>query len=124
MAGLGCLPGLGLSLPVRGFGSVPLSAAGRGILLSAVFPDGFLPSFLCLRGGGLRLPVRVFPPYGLTQLRLPGLLAGAVRPRGAFSLLRLSAGLGAILVVLRTRSAVLVIVVGMLVLWGLRWLAS
>jgi len=37
---------------------------------------------------------------------------------------KLVAGLVAILVFLRTRSAVLVIVVGMLVLWGLRWLAG
>ena len=37
---------------------------------------------------------------------------------------KLVAGVLAVLVFLRTRSAVLVIIVGMLVLWGLRWLAG
>ncbi|MCC3263940.1 AzlD domain-containing protein, partial [Paenibacillus polymyxa] len=37
---------------------------------------------------------------------------------------KLVAGLVAILVFLRTRSAVLVIVVGLLLIWGVRWLAG
>jgi branched-subunit amino acid transport protein len=71
---------------------------------------------------GIRRALRYAPAAALTAIIVPDLLpwkAGV----GPLLDLKLLAGVVGILVFLKTRSAVLVIVCGMLVLWGLRWLA-
>ena len=63
------------------------------------------------------------PAAALTAIVVPDLLPWKAGPAGV----RLQAGggrAGGAAVSLRTRSAVLVIIVGMLFLWGLRWLAG
>ncbi|ANN70863.1 AzlD domain-containing protein [Bordetella bronchialis] len=70
----------------------------------------------------VRRALRYAPAAALTAIIVPDLLpwkAGV----GPMLDMKLLAGVAGILVFLRTRSTVLVIVAGMLVLWGLRWLA-
>ena len=70
----------------------------------------------------VRRALRYAPAAALTAIIVPDLLpwkAGV----GPLLDMKLLAGVVGVLVFLRTRSAVLVIVSGMLVLWGLRWLA-
>lgn len=71
----------------------------------------------------VRRALRYAPAAALTAIVVPDLLPWKAGLGPVFDY-KLVAGLVAILVFLRTRSAVLVIVVGMLVLWGLRWLAG
>lgn len=71
---------------------------------------------------GVRRALRYAPAAALTAIIVPDLLpwkAGV----GPLLDMKLLAGVVGVLVFLRTRSAVLVIVSGMVVLWGLRWLA-
>jgi branched-subunit amino acid transport protein len=71
---------------------------------------------------GVRRALRYAPAAALTAIIVPDLLpwkAGV----GPLLDLRLLAGVVGIIVFLRTRSAVAVIVSGMVVLWILRWLA-
>lgn len=72
---------------------------------------------------GVRRALRYAPAAALTAIIVPDLLPWKAGLGPAFDY-KLVAGVLAILVFLRTRSAVLVIVVGMLALWGLRWLAG
>ena len=71
----------------------------------------------------VRRALRYAPAAALTAIVVPDLLPWKAGLGPVFDY-KLGAGLVAILVFLLTRSAVLVIVVGMLVLWGLRWLAG
>nr|WP_256987973.1 AzlD domain-containing protein [Bordetella genomosp. 9] len=71
---------------------------------------------------GVRRALRYAPAAALTAIIVPDLLPWKAG-MGPQLDMRLLAGVAGVLVFLRTRSAVLVIVVGMLVLWGLRWLA-
>jgi len=71
---------------------------------------------------GIRRALRYAPAAALTAIIVPDLLpwrAGV----GPVLDMKLLAGAVGVVIFLRTRSAVLVIVSGMLVLWGLRWLA-
>nr|WP_198297808.1 AzlD domain-containing protein [Bordetella genomosp. 9] len=71
---------------------------------------------------GVRRALRYAPAAALTAIIVPDMLPW--RPgEGPLLDMKLLAGVAATLVFLRTRSAVAVIVSGMLVLWGLRWLA-
>jgi len=72
---------------------------------------------------GVRRALRYAPAAALTAIVVPDLLPWKAGLGPIFDY-KLVAGIVAILVFLRTRSAVLVIVVGMLMLWGLRWLAG
>jgi len=72
---------------------------------------------------GVRRALRYAPAAALTAIIVPDLMPWPAGGGPAFDL-RLVAAALAVLVFLRTRSAVLVIVVGMLSLWGLRWLAG
>jgi len=67
---------------------------------------------------GVRRALRYAPAAALTDL-LPW--KAGLGPAFDYKLV---AGVLAIMAFLRTRSAVLVIVVGMVALWGLRWLAG
>jgi branched-subunit amino acid transport protein len=70
----------------------------------------------------VRRALRYAPAAALTAIIIPDMLpwkAGV----GPLLDMKLLAGVAGIVVFLRTRSAVAVIVGGMLVLWGLRWLA-
>jgi branched-subunit amino acid transport protein len=71
---------------------------------------------------GVRRALRYAPAAALTAIVVPDLLPwkAGLGPQLDMKLL---AGVVGIVVFLRTRSAVAVIVTGMLVLWGLRWLA-
>jgi branched-subunit amino acid transport protein len=71
---------------------------------------------------GVRRALRYAPAAALTAIIVPDLLPwkAGLGPQLDMKLL---AGVVGIVVFLRTRSAVAVIVTGMLVLWGLRWLA-
>ncbi|MBB1596242.1 AzlD domain-containing protein [Achromobacter sp. UMC46] len=72
---------------------------------------------------GVRRALRYAPAAALTAIVVPDLLPWKAGLGPVFDY-KLVAGVVAVLVFLRTRSAVLVIIVGMLVLWGLRWLAG
>lgn len=69
----------------------------------------------------VRRALRYAPAAALTAIIVPDLLPWSAEAGPAFDY-RLIAAIVAILVFLRTRSAVLVIVSGMVSLWGLRWL--
>ncbi|ANN79241.1 AzlD domain-containing protein [Bordetella flabilis] len=71
---------------------------------------------------GVRRALRYAPAAALTAIIVPDLLPwkAGLGPQLDMKLL---AGVVGIAVFLRTRSAVAVIVTGMMVLWGLRWLA-
>jgi branched-subunit amino acid transport protein len=71
----------------------------------------------------MRAALRYAPVAALTAIIVPALLPWQAGAGPSFDL-RLVAGIVAILVYLRTRSAVLVIVTGMLALWGLRWMGA
>ncbi len=79
-------------------------------------------------GGNLPLPdgvrhaLRYAPVAALTAIIVPDMLPWHAGGGPAFDY-KLLAGVAATLVFLRTRSSTLVIVVGMLVLWLLRWIA-
>jgi branched-subunit amino acid transport protein len=68
---------------------------------------------------GVRRALRYAPAAALTAIIVPDLLPWHADTGPQFDL-RLVAGVAATLVFLRTRSAVAVIVTGMVVLWGLR----
>jgi branched-subunit amino acid transport protein len=70
----------------------------------------------------VRRALRYAPAAALTAIIAPELLPWQSSLGPVFDP-KLVAGIVGVLVFLRTRSAVLVIVVGMLVLWALRWLA-
>lgn len=72
---------------------------------------------------GVRRALRYAPAAALTAIIVPDLLPWRAGEWPAFDL-RLIAAAAAVLVFLRTRSAVLVIVLGMAALWGLRWVAG
>jgi branched-subunit amino acid transport protein len=69
-----------------------------------------------------RRALRFVPPAVLTAILIPGMLMPAGRLDVSLGNARLLAGLLAILVAWRTRSAVLTIVVGMAALWILQML--
>ena len=69
----------------------------------------------------VRRALRYAPAAALTAIIVPDLLPWSADTGPAFDY-RLIAAIIAILVFLRTRSAVLVIVSGMVSLWALRWL--
>jgi branched-subunit amino acid transport protein len=70
----------------------------------------------------VRRALRYAPAAALTAIIVPDLLPWKAG-EGPQLDMKLLAGVVGIAVFLRTRSAVAVIVTGMLVLWGLRWLA-
>ncbi len=72
---------------------------------------------------GLRRALRYAPVAALTAIIVPEILPWAPGEGPRFDI-RLLAAVVAVLVYFRTRSAVLVIVSGMLALWGLRWVAG
>jgi len=72
---------------------------------------------------GVRRALRYAPAAALTAIVVPDLLPWKADTGPAFDY-RLLAAMVGIIVFLRSRSAVLVIVAGMLTLWGLRWLAG
>jgi len=72
---------------------------------------------------GVRRALRYAPAAALTAILVPDLLPWRTGVGPVFDY-KLVAGIVAILVFLRTRSAVLVIVSGMATLWALRWLAQ
>ncbi|KDD17207.1 AzlD domain-containing protein [Bordetella bronchiseptica] len=72
---------------------------------------------------GVRRALRYAPAAALTAIVVPDLLPWKAGLGPAFDY-KLVAGVLAIMAFLRTRSAVLVIVVGMVALWSLRWLAG
>ncbi|WP_459617216.1 AzlD domain-containing protein [Bordetella sp. 2513F-2] len=72
---------------------------------------------------GVRRALRYAPAAALTAIVVPDLLPWQAGVGPVFDY-KLVAGVVAIVVFLRTRSAVLVIVAGMLALWALRWLAG
>ncbi|AZY51002.1 AzlD domain-containing protein [Bordetella avium] len=71
----------------------------------------------------VRRALRYAPVAALTAIVVPDFLPWKESLGPVFDY-KLVAGLFGIIVFLRTRSAVLVIVSGMLALWGLRWLAA
>ncbi|MVW73514.1 MULTISPECIES: AzlD domain-containing protein [unclassified Bordetella] len=71
----------------------------------------------------VRRALRYAPAAALTAILVPDLMPWKADTGPAFDY-RLVAAIASILVFLRFRSAVLVIVVGMVSLWGLRWLAG
>ena len=71
----------------------------------------------------VRRALRYAPAAALTAILVPDLLPWRADTGPALDY-RLLAAVVAIIVFLRTRSAVLVIVSGMTTLWGLRWLAG
>lgn len=71
----------------------------------------------------VRRALRYAPVAALTAIVVPDLLPWRAEVGPVFDY-RLIAGLIGIVVFLRTRSAVLVIVAGMVSLWCLRWLAA
>lgn len=72
---------------------------------------------------GVRRALRYAPAAALTAILVPDLMPWKPDTGPAFDL-RLVAAIVSILVFLRFRSAVLVIVVGMVSLWSLRWLVG
>ncbi|ALM84632.1 AzlD domain-containing protein [Bordetella sp. N] len=72
---------------------------------------------------GLRRALRFAPVAALTAIIVPEVLPWAPGEGPRFDV-RLLAAVVAVLVYFRTRSAVLVIISGMLALWGLRWLVG
>jgi len=71
----------------------------------------------------VRRALRYAPAAALTAIIVPDLLPWSAESGPAFDY-RLIAAIVSIIVFFRTRSAVLVIVSGMVSLWGLRWLAG
>ena len=71
----------------------------------------------------LRRALRYAPVAALTAIIVPEILPWAPGEGPRFDI-RLLAAVVALLVYLRTRSAVLVIISGMLALWGLRWVVG
>ncbi|AKQ54318.1 AzlD domain-containing protein [Bordetella hinzii] len=71
----------------------------------------------------VRRALRYAPVAALTAIVVPDFLPWKAGLGPVFDY-KLVAGLLGVIVFLRTRSAVLVIVAGMLALWGLRWLAA
>lgn len=71
----------------------------------------------------VRRALRYAPAAALTAIVVPDLLPWTADAGPAFDYRLLAACVG-IVVFLRTRSAVLVIVAGMLSLWALRWLTA
>ncbi len=71
----------------------------------------------------LRRALRFAPVAALTAIIVPEILPWTPGEGPRFDI-RLLAAVVALLVFLRTRSAVLVIVSGMLALWGLRWIVG
>lgn len=69
----------------------------------------------------VRRALRYAPAAALTAIVVPDLLPWSADTGPAFDYRLIAATIG-IIVFLRTRSAVLVIVAGMVSLWGLRWL--
>jgi branched-subunit amino acid transport protein len=69
---------------------------------------------------GVRRALRYAPAAALTAIVIPDLLPWRAGLGPQFDL-KLLAGIAAVAVFLRTRSAMAVIVAGMLVLWALRW---
>lgn len=72
---------------------------------------------------GVRRALRYAPVAALVAIIVPDLLPWD-GTSGLVLDMRLPAAVIATLVMVRTRSAILTIVVGMLALWGLRWLAG
>jgi len=72
---------------------------------------------------GVRRALRYAPAAALTAIVVPDLLPWKADAGPVFDYKLVAAMVGTI-VFLRSRSAVLVIVSGMLMLWGLRWLAG
>jgi len=72
---------------------------------------------------GVRRALRYAPAAALTAIIVPDLLPWKAGAGPAFDYRLVAATIG-VVVFLRTRSAVLVIVAGMAVLWLLRWLAG
>jgi branched-subunit amino acid transport protein len=70
----------------------------------------------------LRRMLRFVPPAVLTAIIFPEILINAGKVDVSLGNARLLAGLVAIVVAWRTKSALLTIVVGMAVLWLLQWL--
>jgi branched-subunit amino acid transport protein len=70
----------------------------------------------------LRQALRYIPAAVLTAILTPELLIHSDRIDFSLGNARLLAGLLAIVVAWRTRSAMLTIIVGMLALWGILWL--
>jgi branched-subunit amino acid transport protein len=71
----------------------------------------------------VRRALRFAPAAALTAIIVPDLLPWSADSGPAFDY-RLIAAIVGVIVFLRSRSAVLVIVAGMVSLWGLRWLAG
>lgn len=71
---------------------------------------------------GVRRALRYAPVAALTAIIVPDMLPWHAGSGPVFDY-KLLAGVAGALVFLRTRSSALVIVVGMLVLWLLRWIA-
>ncbi|MDQ8034161.1 hypothetical protein CEG14_05380 [Bordetella genomosp. 1] len=72
---------------------------------------------------GVRRALRYAPAAALTAIVVPDMLPWKAGLGPIFDY-KLVAGVVGVIVFLRTRSAVAVIVSGMLVLWGLRWAAG
>lgn len=72
---------------------------------------------------GVRRALRYAPAAALTAIVVPDMLPWKAGLGPMFDY-KLVAGIIGVIVFLRTRSAVAVIVYGMLVLWGLRWAAG
>ncbi|OZI45630.1 hypothetical protein CEK29_04970 [Bordetella genomosp. 5] len=72
---------------------------------------------------GVRRALRYAPAAALTAIVVPDMLPWKAGLGPVFDY-KLVAGIIGVIVFLRTRSAVAVIVSGMLVLWGLRWAAG
>jgi len=72
---------------------------------------------------GVRRALRYAPAAALTAILVPDLLPWREDLGPVFDY-KLVAGIAGIIVFLRTRSAVLVIVAGMVALWTLRWLGG
>lgn len=68
----------------------------------------------------VRRALRYAPAAALTAILVPEMLPFTLE-RGPYFDYRLLAGIVAILVFMKTRSAVMVIVSGMVALWALRW---
>lgn len=71
----------------------------------------------------VRRALRYAPAAALTAIVVPDLLPWREGVGPVFDY-KLVAGVAGVILFLRTRSAVLVIVAGMLMLWALRWLAG
>ena len=72
--------------------------------------------------GGVRRALRYAPVAALTAILVPDLLPWQAGVGPVFDY-KLLAGIAGTIVMLLTRNSVLVIVIGMIVLWLMRWLA-